>query len=158
MIVTKINLTPYLAEYAYSIYNNGEKSPVKIPDTSDLYHTIWQLMIRRPENHSFVDDGNFEIILPERRIGKDPQYFNYLSECAQKIIEKRIRLMFYAELHLSLLENENKGLLTRLEMVHQFMCNYNINSISEDALLKNYYRWRESKRKRLKRRDYIKKG
>ena len=32
-----------------------------------------------------------------------------------------------------------------------------IDSISEDALLKNFYRWRENIRKRKKRREYKKK-
>ena len=38
-----------------------------------------------------------------------------------------------------------------IEIVHWFRCKYMIESISEDAFLKNYYRWREVLRRRKKR-------
>ena len=72
MITTSISITPYLAEYLRGKYNNGSDEPFRIPDNTDLYHVIWTLMSRRHQNQSPIDDGNLTIILPERRIGKDP--------------------------------------------------------------------------------------
>ena len=55
-------------------------------------------------------------------------------------------------------ENDLNGHeLNNLDIVHNFLCAYCIDSISEDALLKNFYRWRENIRKRKKRREYKKK-
>ena len=55
-------------------------------------------------------------------------------------------------------ENDLNGhVLNNLDVVHHFMCSYCIDSVSEDALLKNFYRWRENMRKRKVRREYKKK-
>lgn len=70
MITTSINIEPYLAEYIRGKYNNGCEEAFRIPDNTDLYHTIWTLMAKRQKNQSPVDSGNLTFILPERRIGK----------------------------------------------------------------------------------------
>ena len=153
MITTKLNLTPYLAEYIRGKFGSGSNEPVRIPDSSDLYHTIWELMAKRPDNVSPVDHGNLSLQLPERRIGKDPMYHNYLSERSQKIIDIKIRRLFYAELHQLLDENQQEGRpLDNISVIYRFMCSYSLESISEDALLKNYYRWRINVRKKIKRK------
>ncbi len=158
MITTSIIIEPFLAEYLRGKYNNGANEPFRIPDTTDLYHTIWSLMARRRKDQSPVDKGNLTIILPERRIGKDPEVFNYLCQRSAKLIELEVRRMFNRELHGLMDENEqNARELTNLDVVHNFLCAYAIESISEDALLKNFYRWRENLRKRKVRREYKKK-
>jgi hypothetical protein len=157
MITTSINIDLHLAEYIRGKYNSLSK-PVEFNDTDDLYHLIWQLMNRRPINASAIDRGNLVIALPNRRVGKDPVYFNYLSPRSQKMIRKRISQLFSLELHQMLDENAIKGYPDRnIDVVNNFMCAYSIESITEDALLKNYYRWRERERKKIKR-DYVKKS
>ena len=154
MITTKINVAQYLAEYVYGKFNYGARDAVKIPDTSDLYFVLWDYMIRRPANVSPVDTGNLELALPERRVGKNPEVFNYLSTRAVKAIEQHIKNHFHVELHSELMENDRKGhLLDNVTIVHHFLCRYGIESITEDALLKNYYRFRESLRQKNKRRE-----
>lgn len=158
MITTCIQIEPYLAEYLRGKYNNGADEPLKIPDNTDLYHIVWTLMAKRQCNQSPVDNGNLAFILPERRIGKDPKVYNFLSPRSTKIIELEIRRMFNRELHLVMDENDQNGHeLNNLDVVHNFLCSYCIDSISEDALLKNFYRWRDNLRKRRKRREYKKK-
>ncbi len=158
MITTSINITPYLAEYLRGKYNNGSDDPVRIPDNTDLYHIIWQLMARRPSGRSPLDVGNLTICLPDRRVGKDPQIYNYLYPRSVKMIDAHIRRMFNYDLHESMMENRQNGyILTNLDVAHRFLCAYGIISLSEDALLKNFYRYRENIRKRAKRRDYKKK-
>lgn len=158
MITTTISMTPYLAEYMRGKYNNGSEEPFQIPDSDDLYHLLWTLMNKRPVNASPVDEGNLVIALPDRRIGKDPAYYNYLAPRSQKIIEDAVSRLFNLELHQKLDENMQNGhLMDNIDVVHQFMCCYGIDSISEDALLKNYYRWREKVRQRERRREYKRK-
>ncbi len=157
MITTSINIEPYLAEYLRGKYNNGSEEAFRIPDNTDLYHTIWTLMAKRQKNQSPVDNGNLTFILPERRIGKDPEVYNFLSPNSVRLIEKEVRRMFNRELHTAMDENDMNGhLLNNLDVVHHFLCSYCIDSISEDALLKNFYRWRENIRKRKIRREYKK--
>lgn len=158
MIVTKITITAYLAEYLFGKFNNGEANAVHFPEDSDVYHVIWQLMMKRPSSTSPVDEGNLPIFLPNRREGKDPRVYNYLSPRSAQIIEKHIRRMFNEELHTQLIDNRERGrLFLDIEVVHQLLCNYGIESVSEDALLKNFYRWRENIRKMRTRRNYKKK-
>lgn len=158
MITTCIKIEPYLAEYLRGKFNNGADEPFRIPDNTDLYHIIWTLMSRRRCDQSPVDQGNLTFILPERRVGKDPQVYNYLSPRSAKIIELEIRRMFNRELHVVMDENDQSGHeLNNIDIVHNLLCSYCIESISEDALLKNFYRWRENLRKRKHRREYKKK-
>lgn len=155
MITTSITITPYLAEYLRGKYNNGAVEPFHIPDNTDLYHIVWSFMTRRRKDVSPVDDGNLTFLLPDRRAGKDPAYYNYLSEPAARAIEKEIRRVFNQELHSLMLENDQNGhAYDNIEIVHRFLCSYCIESVTEDALLKNYYRWRDSIRKRKHRREY----
>lgn len=158
MITTSITIEPYLAEYLRGKFNNGSSEPFRIPDNTDLYHIIWTLMAKRRSDQSPVDNGNLTFILPERRIGKDPLVYNYLSSRSARIIEIEIRRMFNRELHSIMDENDQNGHeFNNLHIVHNFLCSYCIESISEDALLKNFYRWRENIRKRKRRREYKKK-
>jgi len=158
MITTSINIEPYLAEYLCGKYNQGLSGPFKIPDKTDLYHAIWDLMTTRRKDNPQIDTGNITLILPNRRIGKNPLYFNYLSQRSAKIIEKDVRRMFNRELHLIMDENDlNNHEYSNIDLVYRFLNAYHITSISADALLKNFYRWRDSVRKRGKRRKYTKK-
>lgn len=156
MIITSLTISEYLAEFFVGKYNEGNDGPVKIPDNTDVYHLIWQLMGKRPANTSLVSQGNLALMLPDRRMGKDPLYYNFISARASQIIEKRIRIEFNNDLHDLLEQNENQGRpLDNIEVIYAFMEKYGIESISEDALKKNYYRWRENIRKR-KKRNYTK--
>ena len=109
MITTSINIEPYLAEYLRGKYNNGSEEAFRIPDNTDLYHTIWTLMAKRQKNQSPVDNGNLAFILPERRIGKDPKVYNFLSPNSVRLIEKEVRRMFNRELHAAMDENDMNG-------------------------------------------------
>lgn len=154
MISIKICIDQYLAEYCIGKYNFGDKStPVKFPTSDDLYHLLWQLMRKRPQCHSPIDEGNLEISLgSDNHRGKNPEVYNYLDEKSIRIIECKIKALFYMELHERIIDNIMKGKpKTTTEIVHFFMCDYEIDSISEDALIKNNYRLRQATNKRKKR-------
>ncbi len=148
--VVTIQIEQYLAEYICAKYRkDATTGGVKIPNTTDLYFCVWENMSKQRINQPDVIDGNLRIHLPSRRSGvisspwKDPAYYNYLSPAAAKEIESQIRRMFNFELHRVLLENEEFGRQRRnLDVIYEFIRSYQLRSISSDALLKNYYRFR----------------
>ncbi len=156
MITSKITVKDHLAEYLQGKYNHCEPGPIRFPDKEDLYVTIFDLTERRPKN-CHVDKGNLELVLPDRREGKSPETYNYLGQRSAGIIEKKIETKFWAELHEMMDENKHQFCIQYIETVAYFMRKYGIHSISEDALLKNYYRWRNNVRQKRNRRSYIKK-
>lgn len=155
MITVKITVEPYVAEYIQGKYFEYESGVVRFPSSLDIYILIYDLLQRRPANMP-VDSGNLEFALPERREGKDPLSYNYLSGRAQKILGDKMRLMMWAELHDMMDENKHIRGIQFKETIFTFMRKYSIESISEDALFKNYQRWRYKLRRKQKR-GYIRK-
>lgn len=155
MITTRIDIKEHLAEYVRGKYNHCDPGPVFLPDREDLYHTLFDLLEKRPIS-SQLDRGNLELGLPDRRIGKSPETYNYLGARSCRIISQKIEAQFWAEIHDLIDENKHMYGIQYIETVAYFMRKYGIQSISEDALLKNYYRWRDKVRKKSKRRQYVK--
>lgn len=162
MVTTKITVEAHLAEYLVGKYSGDfETSTIKLPDKTDIYHLIYDLLEKRPVNCK-KDEGNIEIVLPDRRVGdlaggKSPERYNYLGRRSQEIINKRIKIMMRAEMHALLDENKHVFGIDLIQSVHYFMCKYGIESITEDALLKDYQRWQDNLRRRSKKRAYKKK-
>jgi len=148
MISTRIKIKTHLAEYVKGKYNHCQDGPVTLPHDSDLYIIVWDLMARRPANAP-VDTGNLEIALPSRSVGKKPEYYNYLSPRAAMIIEKYIEELLFAEIHHRMRQNKRKG-INYLDTVYFFMSEYGITGISEDAFIKDYYRYRRNQYNRKK--------
>lgn len=148
--VASIHVEPYLAEYiSKKMQIDPKTGGVKIPYTTDLYHVVWNLMAKPDVNSVVPDDANLKIYLPCRRSsidslpGKDPAYFNYLSQASAKKVEASIRLMFNFEFHRTLMENEEFGRPRKnQDVVADFIQKYDLKSISQDALLKNFYRFK----------------
>lgn len=155
MVSVKISIKKHLEEYLRGKFNDCRNGMVVLPDGLDLYHTLFDLMSRRPASCP-LDFGSFEIALPDRRIGKDPAYYNYLSERSQLLFERRVEVMFFAELHDYADEKKHLEGIDYAESVYRFMRMYDITDISEDALIKNYYRWRRKIRRGNKKRAYNK--
>ncbi|MEA4918136.1 hypothetical protein [Proteiniphilum sp.] len=151
MITTKINIKPHLKEYVTGRYNQfNEKSPVRFPDHTDIYILIWDLLVKRPADY-FIDEGNLEIVLPDRYGSKPPEYYNYLGARSQKRIERKIQIMMWADFREFMEIERSRNGSGIVISVHLFMKKYGITSISEDALIKSYYRWRNRVREREKR-------
>lgn len=141
---------PAVAEYIRMKYYDPEIGTVRFPSSADIYILIFDLLQKRPADNP-VDSGNLEFMLPDRRIGKDPATYNYLSLRSQRILGNRFRAMMWAELH-DFMDEQKHLLGTQFkEAVYIFMRRYGIESISEDALLKNYQRWRDRLRRKNKR-------
>ncbi len=154
MITTKITIKSFLAEYIIGKYGKPDESAVRLPDDLDLYHTIYDLLQKRPVNCP-IDKGNLELVLPERREGhhiggKSTNTYNYLSQQSATILERKINVMMRAELHELLDENKHIYGIDYLNSAWYFLRKYCIESLSVDALLKDYQRWRAKMRRKKK--------
>lgn len=156
MPTTKIKIEDHLAEYAIGKWGTDFQEPVRFPANSDLYVTVYDLTQRRPMN-VFHDTGNLEIVLPSRGdcpdhdFRKNPEVYNYLSERSCKILNRKIELQFWSELHELLDHEKHVNGNEYLDTIHYFLCKYKIESVTEDCILKNFYRWREKLRQKSKR-------
>ena len=156
MYTTKITIKPHLAEYCIGKWGDDFAEPVQFPPKTDLYITIYDLLQKRPCNQH-LDAGNLEIVLPNRRqdedgFKKNPSCYNFLSEKSCGIIQKRISMIFWDELHNLLFLMKKEHDQNYDVTANYFICLYRIESITSDALLKNYYRHREDSRIRNKRK------
>ncbi len=156
MITVKIQVKQHVAEYIRGKYFDHEAGIVRFPPTLDIYILIYDLLQKRPHNCP-LELGNLEFALPDRRDanmagGKSPEQFNYLSARAAKRLGDKMHLMMWAELHDLMDENKHLKGIKFKDSVFEFMCRYGIESITEDALLKNYQRWRDKQRRTMKRR------
>lgn len=155
MITARISIDPAVAEYIRGRYFDNEVGAVRFPSSSDIYVKIYDLLQKRPPTNP-IDTGNIEIALPDRRDanhsgGKDPKTYNYISQRAAAILEKRFRVLMWAELHEFMDEEKHRHGTQFKDSVFIFMKKYSIESITEDALLKNYQRWRDQLRRNKKR-------
>ena len=156
MTTTRISVPPFIAEYILGKYGSFSKSPVRLPDSTDLYHVIYDLLEKRPVDAP-ADRGNLELILPERSCGKRPETYNYLGQRSQRMLSERMEVMMWADAHSFIDEQKHQHGVDYKDSVIQFCTRYGIESLSEDAFIKNYYRWRGKVRKKDKKRDYFRK-
>jgi len=155
-----IRVEPYLSEYAIRKFELDEKTHgIKIPDNYDLYICIWNRMERRPAGVTDTPGANLRIFLPCRRSGADgmprkhPEYWNWLSPAAALEIEAQLRLLFNFDFHTRMMDNEAQGRpRQQREVVEDFIRDYRLESISSDALLKNFQRYRQRLSPRKKRK------
>lgn len=151
MVTTFITIKPHLAEYAKAVFAVEGESYIQIPHSHDLYHVLANLMSKRPVNCP-VSRGSLEIALPAQSRGKCPKFYNYISEYSQRIIEQKIECLFWAHAHEFVDNRHHQQGEQMKDAMYMFLQKYQIMSISVDAVVKNYYRWRyEVRRKRVKR-------
>lgn len=157
MTSIKITITPYVAEYINGKYYDGDVCGCVFPHHSDIYHLIYDLMGRRPHGMPPERSGNIVLMLPDRREanragGKAPEQYNYLSQAAIHSIERKMRLLFWAEVHDLMDENKHLHGISYKDTALDILRRYRIESISDDAILKNYQRWRLKMRPRATRK------
>lgn len=148
--IVTIRIESYLAEYAKNKFaEGGMDGAIRIPYNSEFYHCVWEHMAKRRADQPLLTDGNLRILLPSRRTAEDgpvknPAYYNYLSPVAVQLIERFLRRQFNYEFHQMMLDNENHGRPVRQQdMVADFIRRYRLESITEDALLKSFQRYRQ---------------
>lgn len=153
MISTFITIKPHLAEYAQMVFAVEGENYIQIPHNHDLYHIIANFMQKRPENCPILD-GNLQIALPARSRGKDALTYNYISLRAAEIIGDKLECLFWAHAHSFIDDLHHLHGEQMNNAAYMFMNKFKIKSISEDAIVKNYYRWRSNVRKKRRKRGY----
>jgi len=151
MYTVRFFIRPYLAEYVSLKYSWPQKSACKIPPSSELHVLFLELLSRRPIGAG-RETGNIEFILPNRDSGKRTATYNYLSGRSQRKIEQYLYVMFWAEFHRFTeyqIHVKGESLLVSTLL---FKSKYSIDSLSQDAFIKNYQRWRD--RQAFQRRQY----
>ena len=140
--VAMIRVEPYLAAYARRKF---EADPVtggiRIPDSFDLYHCVWQVMERPPRGYHPTGNENLCIWLPFRRTSpsKHPEHWNYISPRHQWAVEKQLRRLFNWEFHHFVGQQLEHGQM-KVDAVREFVRLYHLGLDCEDALLKNLQR------------------
>lgn len=152
-MTTKIKIKGHVAEYMISKYGEDGIKRVKFPVATMLHHLILDLLAVRPIDNQ-VDDGNLEIVLPNTREGKNLSKYNYLSQKSASLLEKKMEQLFWADLHDYIDERKHCEGILYIEAIYCWQQKYQIDSISDDALKKSYYRWREKIRRRNSKRGY----
>ena len=142
MFTVRIFVKDYLKEYISVKYGDCPNYPVRFPDSTDVYHLIWDLLEKRPLSVQ-TDKGNLEIILPVRYGSKNPAYYNYLGVRSQEKIARKLQILFWTDFREYIGYQRHYHGASYLHSTFEFIKCYGIRSISEDALLKNYYRWRK---------------
>lgn len=158
MITTNIQVEPYLAQWLTAKYYDGRVGAVRFPPHSDLYEKVYDVMAVRPEHVSPIDVGNLCIALPDKRdgnfsFGKNPEKYNYISAHGARILNKRFKCMFWAEVHELMDENKHLHGIDYQDTAYLLVRRYDLSGISDEGLLKNYQRWKD-KMRRSKKRDY----
>lgn len=158
MITTKITIENYLAEYLIGKYGTPDSKVVRLPSDLDLYHFVYDLLQKRPAGCP-VDSGNLELVLPERREAHLPgdkplATYNYIGERGAKILSRKINTMMRAELHDLFDENKHVYGIDYINSAWYFLRKYCIESLSVEALLKDYQRWRRKMRRKTSVREY----
>ena len=155
-----VRITPYLAEYVRGKYpHDPANGGVRFPRTDDLYHCLWHNLVRPRKDMRVERSPNLTLSIGRPRtyeVGlawKDPAYFNHLSARGAKELEVCVQRQFDFELHRAFIESYEAGDGRRQEDVaHDFLRQYGITSISEEALLKNWSRYRNMIRPKKPRR------
>ncbi|MDE5930371.1 MAG: hypothetical protein K2H03_07830 [Muribaculaceae bacterium] len=154
MVTARIEVSPAVGEYIRGKYGD-DNGVVRFPPDLDIYLLLHDLTRRRPDSAG-VDRGNLEIALPDPRDsrragGKNPATYNYITPQGARILADRMRSMMWAEVHDFFDEQNHIYGMQFKESAYLFLCRYSIDSISEDALVKNYQRWRQKCRRQAVR-------
>lgn len=154
MKTVKLTLKPYLAEYLQKKYPAAESGLVKIPPASELYDLLLSSM--RCDQKEPADDWNVEIILPNPSPSsgcrRSRRHYG-LSSAARSRIARAVYVMYWSDCHRYIERRIHVYGDLIIDAASQFVNEYGLMRSNEDAILKNYQRWRA---RRLARRHLLK--
>lgn len=140
----RFQLKPFLAEYLYGHFASvTDKGVIHLPPRSYLSNSLHELLGKRPCNAPAREAGNLCLRLPNPHRGKSPTSYNYLTQSNIRIFENRVQHLFHAELFDRMLTDRRQQGISYAESVRRFIEHYHIESISEEGLLKAFWRWRK---------------
>ncbi len=146
----------HLAEYARRRFRLDRRTgAIIIPRNFDLWHCLWHVMQKAPRGGRVAKGGNLLVRLPNRQHkggmeGKDPAWWNYVSPRGSKLVERQLRRLYYFDFHSWMLDSGRSSQM-QCERVRTFMRRWGTSPDHEDALLKEWQRYR----KREKSADFL---
>jgi len=142
MYTVRIKLKAHVAEYLQGKFGTGTPVLVRLPNSSDLFFVLLDLLSKRPESCP-VDKGNCEILIPDREYGKHPVVYNYISDNAQEVFSAHAECVMWADIHQYMEEQKHVKGINYLQSAYFIVESLKIKSISTDAIIKNHFRWRK---------------
>lgn len=144
MVTVTFAIKPYLARYMYVRYGQGSLNPIHLPHFTIIYHRLHQLSTPHPQGVPWKETGNITFILPNPRVGKNPEVYNYFGQSSIALIEKEIEVEMKAELYSFLLEEKfNNGVMYKRAM-ERFIEKYGMEElVEEESLMRAFQRWRK---------------
>lgn len=140
MYSIQLNVKPFIAEYIAHKYRDRNESAIVIPSNTEIYCMLLDLLRPRPEVCPLIR-GNLEITLPHKGYGKRVEKYNYLSLRSQQKIENYMTTMMWADFHRHMDFLVHQRCCTKIKAVEIFIAQFGITTLSEDAFVKNYYRY-----------------
>lgn len=144
-----IKVDAYLEEYAKNCFASGlGDGSVKFPYTSTMYHCLVEGMSKQVPSGGGARDGNLMVVLPSADTAdggpvKNPRWYRYVTQRAAALINAALKRRFYYEFLTEMMRNELQGRpVPHLTLVRRFLRRNGIRSLSEDALLKKFQRYR----------------
>ena len=137
-------IKPFLAEYLYARYaGNIEEGILHLPPHSYLGRSLHELLCPRPYNAPARETGNVCLRLTSLHRGPSPSTYNYLTQANRRIFESRAQHLLHTELFERMLTDRHRRGISYIESIRCFLLKYQIDSISEEGLMKAFYRWRK---------------
>lgn len=149
MRTVKFTLKPYLSEYLQKRYPAAEPGLVKLPPSSPLYDLL--LMSMRGDAMEPSEDWNLEVILPNPspKSGCRRPRCNYgLSRHARSKVSSAVYVMYWSDCHRYMERRIHVYGDRIIDAATSFINEYELTLSTEDAILKNYQRWRMRKKER----------
>ena len=140
----RFQIKPFLAEYLYARYaGNIEEGILHLPPHSYLGRSLHELLCPRPYNAPARETGNVCLRLTSLHRGPSPTTYNYLTQANRRIFESRAQHLLHTELFERMLTDRHRRGISYIESIRCFLLKYQIDSISEEGLMKAFYRWRK---------------
>lgn len=149
----RIELKSHLEEYAITKFPIVD-DVIVIPSSMDLYFVLLDLLQKKGKGIEKSGEGLY-FGIRNTGVGKDPRVYKYLSRRGRMLFEARLEVMFWIDFHEIMDREVVRSGKPCLEAAQIFVEKFKINSITEDALIKHYYRWRCNDRL-IKNRYFVK--
>lgn len=141
----RIYVKPLLAEYLYGRYSDSiENGALHLPSGCYLQFTLQTLLSHRPANAPLREVGNLCLRLTAPHRGKNPASYNYLTQESIRLFEQRTLNQLQLELFDRMMKERRLSGVPYIETIRCFIERYNISSISENGLMKAFWRWKRN--------------
>ena len=140
-------LKPHFRNYLEAKLGSGigSEEPIEISQRNFLGKTIRVLLAKTPKHPIYpAKEKSLLFQLPHFH-GLNVCVYNYLSSNSQAIIQRKVREVFFLELHSLIIRGTRRNAFTQKECIYFFMERYELfDHITFDALKRSYYRFVES--------------